>query len=38
VHDDEVRVLVPGANGHVVPEQVVGIELVFKPFCGAALA
>ncbi|MCY1535241.1 hypothetical protein D9M68_706360 [compost metagenome] len=38
VHDDKVRVLVLGADGHVVPEQVVGIELVFQPFGGAAFA
>ena len=37
MHDDKVRVLVPGANGHVVPEQVVGVELLFKPLGGCGV-
>jgi hypothetical protein len=32
VHHDKVRVLVPRADGHVVPEQVVVVELLLQPF------
>ena len=38
VHDNEVRVLVLRADGHVIPKQVIGIELLLKAFGKAALA
>jgi hypothetical protein len=38
VQDHEVRVGVPRADGHVVPDQVVVVELLLQPFGGAPLA
>lgn len=38
VQDDKVRVGLPGADGHVPPEQVVVIELAFQPVGQALFA
>ena len=38
VHDDEIRVQVLGPYSHVVPQQVVVVELLFQPLGCAALA
>ena len=37
VHDHKVWVLVFGADGHVVPQQVIGIELELQPLAHASL-